>query len=824
MDLQKRSPAQQQRIGKLTSIMDFSPPAGGFVPSGTTDLATLKAYLDTLFAGVEWSGGQTISLLGIGEKGTPKEGVFRERKFIDPSSPFMLAQAEGHLNRWGQNGIASFIVPAVLAGSAMAEGDVKLDKVMALTSIVVDIDSGDTLEKLDHAREWLGEPSLLVHSGGVTECEAPKSHAYWMLDGPSSAVAEVARLRKLLAAKIGGDQSFGRATQVIRVPGSIYGKGGAHRPVRIVAQDPKRHALEDLAEAIEGMEWMDGEMPIMVQLPVAGPGMMDFSAGAGMDPHGLATAMTVPVLEGGSDDRNRWSVFNQVAGHYIHCARLGSMSLEEAKGAVHGWMLAQMSPPWPEPRFETEWAALLNKDVAAKGPMAPAGGVAGAAQAFGLPEPMIHAAGIEKIETVEDMLSWAAARRSSDSPKPRVDLVTDMIVAGQRHLLVAEGGAGKTFLSMDLALKVASSSPEYPTAFWLGQMVSPEAHDATAIMFTAEDNQDALDRRWHRIDPGMKLRRRAGERLIVIPMDNIGGSFPLVMNKPHGGGAVMATPEWARMVSVLYALRDSGRKVGLVIIDTLNATLHGEESSAEIIAQYMRALAPVTAELGAALVITHHVRKVKDDRKVTDAEGMLDAIRGSAAIKDNVRVAIGIWRAPDYKRRLRLMGLPEEDKRLYCAEVVKSNEPMYRGTKYLLRQDTGLLEDISISLAQQVDVVEVERMAWLHAAITAYAEREDWWFVKSSGAHSLFEKRALLPEILRELTRKELIDLADRMLNAGILVHCYVNNASTKTASYLDTNERRNQSRRMEKGDKSVQQIDWSRWWFNQGNMTVEER
>jgi len=44
------------------------------------DHTMIAAYLEMLFDYVDWEFGQCINLRGIGEKGTPQEGVFRERK------------------------------------------------------------------------------------------------------------------------------------------------------------------------------------------------------------------------------------------------------------------------------------------------------------------------------------------------------------------------------------------------------------------------------------------------------------------------------------------------------------------------------------------------------------------------------------------------------------------------------------------------------------------------------------------------------------------------------------------------------------------------
>src|SRR3546814_11515198 len=72
---------------------------------------------------------------------------------------------------------------------------------------------------------------------------------------------------------------------------------------------------------------------------------------------------------------------------------------------------------------------------------------------------------------------------------------------------------------------------------------------------------------------------------------------------------MLPSAQWARLMSAIAGIRDRGGWVSAVIVDTLNATLHGEENSAAVIQEYVRAIAPICGELGAAFVVTHHIRK-----------------------------------------------------------------------------------------------------------------------------------------------------------------------------------------------------------------------
>src|SRR3546814_16110809 len=102
-------------------------------------------------------------------------------------------------------------------------------------------------------------------------------------------------------------------------------------------------------------------------------------------------------------------------------------------------------------------------------------------------------------------------------------------------------------------------------------------------------------------------------------------------------------------MSAISGIRDRGGWVSAVIVDTLNATLHGEENSAAVIQEYVRAIAPICGELGAAFVVTHHIRK-QGKEPIRDLDDMNEASRGSTALQAAVRMVLGFGHATDDPR------------------------------------------------------------------------------------------------------------------------------------------------------------------------------
>jgi hypothetical protein len=54
-----------------------------------------------------------------------------------------------------------------------------------MQAMVVDLDTGDIAAKLSHLLQHLGEPTLIVESGGRTAEGAAKLHVWWKLTEPA---------------------------------------------------------------------------------------------------------------------------------------------------------------------------------------------------------------------------------------------------------------------------------------------------------------------------------------------------------------------------------------------------------------------------------------------------------------------------------------------------------------------------------------------------------------------------------------------------------------------------------------------------------------
>ena len=141
----------------------------------------------------------------------------------------------------------------VIPGTVKASGQAKSSDILQMQALLIDIDTGNTEEKLEWLSETIGEPTLIVESGGITNCGHKKLHLYWQLEKAvqGKELQQLLQLRYRVALYAGGDMHFKSAHQPIRVAGSIYHKEGNIKLVKIRLYSPVEYTLDELSESVE---------------------------------------------------------------------------------------------------------------------------------------------------------------------------------------------------------------------------------------------------------------------------------------------------------------------------------------------------------------------------------------------------------------------------------------------------------------------------------------------------------------------------------------------------------------------------------------------
>ncbi len=353
-------------------------------------------------------------------------------------------------------------------------------------------------------------------------------------------------------------------------------------------------------------------------------------------------------------------------------------------------------------------------------------------------------------------------------PPERQWLVDGVLPLGVPGMVAAIGGAGKSMLLMDLAARVALTETGSPIPMEaLGGPVVPIA--GVAVMFTAEDDYQEVHRRTAQI----VFEQPDPNRLIILPLPNVGGPMPLVAMGREGP---ILTEEYHDIREEL--LETPGLR--LVIFDPLQSFAGGDVNSDPAAgALFFAGMGRIAAETGATTLVTHHFRKVGSKPILTAGEAR-EAIRGTTALVDGGRWSYALWEVEqDEARKIcKKLGAPFKRDTVFRGAVVKSNWPTDKTVRiYVRNPSTGLLMDRSIDLAMKVD--GNENLLKTLIGVVASAASNGQPFTKTGG-NGLYERRSELPGELAEFSKHRMTEAVDSLLASGKLVQCVAQGSQIK--------------------------------------------
>jgi hypothetical protein len=369
-----------------------------------------------------------------------------------------------------------------------------------------------------------------------------------------------------------------------------------------------------------------------------------------------------------------------------------------------------------------------------------------------------------------DLGDWDAKEVFIGDPPSQEWLVGGSIPRRVAGIIAAAGDTGKSFTAMELCLRVTRGPiggliSEYPI---LGGLV--QSYGA-AVFMTAEDGRGSVHRRLRALDPEGQRQAQRRYPFYMVPLPDAGGPFPIVAEER---GKIVATPQFDALRERLLLIPD----LALVVIDPLQCFVHADvNADPQAAAITMAMLNMLAAETGATVLATHHVRKEKEAPKT--AQEARHLIRGSSALVDQSRVAIVLW-TPDERDARKLCKMLAADftpHAIVHGAVVKSNDGADRSQWTLLRGPTGMLRDVTDTLAARGGNRETH-LAELVGAITAAAEAGRPY--TKMGLSGLYARRAELGEALCTMARARLEDMAQELEQAGRIVTALASGTATK--------------------------------------------
>src|SRR5690625_496190 len=173
--------------------------------------------------------------------------------------------------------------------------------------------------------------------------------------------------------------------------------------------------------------------------------------------------------------------------------------------------------------------------------------------------------------------------------EPRIDrvrrmaaqpwVITDIVPAGGVVSLVGGSGVGKSFVAVDMACAIASGSE------WHGYSVE----QAGSVVYVAAEGGGGIDKR------ALAWAQQHG--MDDVPQLYMLLDAPIIDDQKDAALLTETLAELARRIE---------QPIKMVILDTLNRVMQGEENSATAMAALMRGVEMVRQRLGCAVQIIHH--------------------------------------------------------------------------------------------------------------------------------------------------------------------------------------------------------------------------
>lgn len=267
------------------------------------------------------------------------------------------------------------------------------------------------------------------------------------------------------------------------------------------------------------------------------------------------------------------------------------------------------------------------------------------------------------------------------NPQSAFDFVLPGMLAGTIGSLVSPGGTGKSFLALQLALRVGTGHD------LLGLDVGLKV--GRVAMFCLEDPKDALCHRIHALGKSLshEVRTQMQEQVQI---------FPLLGSKTD----IFDESFFAWMANVAAGTR-------LIIIDTLRRIHSEDENDSGRMSDLLARMEMIATKTGCAILFLHHTTK---NAALGGQADMQQASRGSSVLTDNIR-----WQsylAVMTESEASAKGIPKPERRRFVRfGVSKQNYGPPLDEMWLERGVGGILRESSIAVKAGVSSAGVKPSA-----------------------------------------------------------------------------------------------------------------
>ncbi len=368
------------------------------------------------------------------------------------------------------------------------------------------------------------------------------------------------------------------------------------------------------------------------------------------------------------------------------------------------------------------------------------------------------------------IFDWPASRFAGDPPKV-IELVEGVIPQGIPAMIAAMGDTGKSYAALELHRRVSFGTNIFDRPIFGGRVVA----QGTSVFVTTEDDANEVHRRIAAIDPKGARFGEFGSKMLVVPLPAAGG--PQTFWRDDNRFGLVETDAWRRLCDQLSTIDD----LRLVTLDPLASFAHVQLNEDPAAGAFVCAsLGRLASETRATVTVLHHMRKTQ--KAIENLADAREAIRGSTALVDGLRLAYALWPAEEARARrvCKEIGLEYASNRVVLGGVVKANGAARRIVSTYVRNEHGLLIDRTADIGAAAPAQE-DLAAALVVAVEAAAKSGQPY--TKTGASGLFAMRERLPAELRTLSRHRLEAMAQKAIEDQSIVLCL---ASGTTAKWLD--------------------------------------
>lgn len=490
-----------------------------------------------------------------------------------------------------------------------------------------DIDKAESLQGLGSKLRPL--PCYYSVDTGTVPHRRP--HLYWLLDEPVYNLEEWTQRQRGLAAALGGDAVI-NPSRIMRLAGSV------NFPPPHKVQRGYRVELVTLKTQYD--DEREPVTPDEVQYAFSAPTARDLVQNTVNPP--LTGQTTLSAMKRTQIDdliaacRSDSEWHNNMIRLVAHLAAIGRSTTEILAMAEHITL-----PGYSADQTRQEMGQALSS----------------ARNKWDLPEPA--EAPVEREEETReeaDSIFELFDIEELEAMPPPTWLIKDVLVDDGLSVLYGDPGAGKSFLAIDMGLRIANGMD------WHGA-----AATATGVLYIAGEGKRGLSKRikgW---------RKHHGLEGVDAPFILLPTAVEIPDEKQR-----------AKLLRTIDAAKaKAGFEIGLIVIDTVSRALAGgDENSQEAMGQFVSACDAIKAHAGGALLGVHHSGKDKERgmRGSTVLLGACDAVM--KAEKDEQLVTLKTEKQKDAEEAAPIhlemqtekwaQGLEEEQTTL--VPVKKSNE------------------------------------------------------------------------------------------------------------------------------------------------------